>query len=104
MSKFEKERQRKMSTKFNDFLKEQLQDPEFLKEYEALQPEHAIMQAIIDARKLSGFSHGHDTPYRVSPEQEINFVNRRYLEIIMKTRIFAGFTLIVCQAWRKSCG
>ena len=43
MSKFEKERQRKMSTKFNDFLKEQLQDPEFQKEYEALQPEHAIM-------------------------------------------------------------
>ena len=56
MSKFEKERQRKMSTKFNDFLKEQLQDPEFLKEYEALQPEHAIMQAIIDARKLSGLT------------------------------------------------
>ena len=62
MSKFEKERQRKMSTKFNDFLKEQ---------------------------------------HRVSPEQEINFaikaytfVNRRYLEIIMKARIFAGFTLI----------
>ncbi len=140
MSKFEKERQRKMSTKFNDFLKEQLQDPEFQKEYEALQPEHAIMQAIIDARKLSGLTQkelsartgiaqsdisklecgnanpsirtlqrlalamGMDTPYRVSPEQEINFVNRRYLEIIMKTRIFAGFTLIVCQAWRKSCG
>ena len=56
MSKFEKERQRKMSTKFNDFLKEQLQDPEFPKEYEALQPEHAIMQAIIDARKLSGLT------------------------------------------------
>ena len=56
MSKFEKERQRKMSTKFNDFLKEQLQDPEFQKEYEALQPEHAIMQAIIDARKLSGLT------------------------------------------------
>ena len=56
MLKFEKERQRKMSTKFNDFLKEQLQDPEFQKEYEALQPEHAIMQAIIDARKLSGLT------------------------------------------------
>jgi len=26
------------------------QDPEFKKEYEALQPEHAIIQAIIDAR------------------------------------------------------
>ena len=39
-----------MSTKFNDFLQEQLQDPEFRKEYEALQPEHAVVQAIIDLR------------------------------------------------------
>ena len=66
MSKFEKERQRKMSTKFNDFLKEQLQDPEFQKEYEALQPEHAIMQAIIDARKLSGLTQKSFPPAPVS--------------------------------------
>lgn len=45
-----------MSVRFDDFLKEQLQDPEFRKEYEALQPEHAIIQAIIDARKQSGLS------------------------------------------------
>lgn len=45
-----------MSVKFEDYLKEQLQDPEFKKEYEALQPEHAIIQAIIDARKKSGLS------------------------------------------------
>ena len=40
-----------MSVKFDDFLQEQLQDPEFKKEYEALQPEQAIIQAIIDARQ-----------------------------------------------------
>ena len=45
-----------MSTKFNDFLQEQLQDPEFRKEYEALQPEHAVVQAIIDARKNAGLN------------------------------------------------
>ena len=45
-----------MSVKFDDFLKEQLQDPEFKKEYEALQPERAIIQAIIDARKQSGLT------------------------------------------------
>ena len=39
-----------MSTKFDDFLQEQLKDPEFKKEYDALQPERAIIQAIIDAR------------------------------------------------------
>ncbi|MDO4961868.1 MAG: helix-turn-helix transcriptional regulator [Eubacteriales bacterium] len=45
-----------MSVKFNDFLEEQLQDPEFRQEYEALQPERAIIQAIIDARASSGLT------------------------------------------------
>ena len=45
-----------MSVKFDDFLKEQLDDPEFRREYEALQPERAIIQAIIDARKQSGLT------------------------------------------------
>jgi len=34
-----------MGTKFNDFLAEQLKDPEFRKEFEALQAERAAMQA-----------------------------------------------------------
>ena len=38
-----------MSVKFDKFLQEQLLDSEFKKEYEALQPERAIIQAIIDA-------------------------------------------------------
>ena len=45
-----------MSAKFDDFLQEQLQEPELKKEYEALQPERAIIQAIIDARKQSGLT------------------------------------------------
>jgi len=45
-----------MGTSFNEFLEEQLKDPEFRREYEALQPEHAIIQAIIDARKTSGLT------------------------------------------------
>ena len=43
-------------TKFNDFLNEQLKDPEFKKEYDALAPEFSIIQAIIDARKNSGMT------------------------------------------------
>ena len=39
-----------MSTTFNDFLKEQFQDEELKKEYDNLQPEHAIIQAMIDTR------------------------------------------------------
>lgn len=45
-----------MGTKFNDYLAEQLKDPEFRREYEALQPEHAVIQAMIDARKTSGLT------------------------------------------------
>lgn len=41
---------------FNDFLQEQLRDPDFKEEYDKLQPERSIMQAIIDARLKSGFT------------------------------------------------
>ena len=43
-------------TEFSEFLKEQLKDPEFRAEYEALEPEFAIIQAMIDARKNSGLT------------------------------------------------
>lgn len=43
-------------TKFNDFLQEQLKDPEIKAEYEALEPEFAVMQALIDARKETGLT------------------------------------------------
>lgn len=36
--------------KYDDFLAEQLQDDEFRKEYENLQPEFDIIRAIVDAR------------------------------------------------------
>ena len=36
--------------------REQLKDPEFRREFEALQPEHAVVQALIDARKASGLT------------------------------------------------
>lgn len=45
-----------MSKKFKDFLEEQLKDPEIRKEWDALQPEMAIIQAIIDARRTSGLT------------------------------------------------
>ena len=45
-----------MNTRFDDFLEEQLQDPEFRREYDALQPEHAVIQALIDARHNAGLT------------------------------------------------
>ena len=45
-----------MSVKFDDYLQEQLMNPDFKKEYEELQPERAIIQAFIDARQNSGLT------------------------------------------------
>lgn len=45
-----------MATKFADFLNEQLQNPEVKKEYDALAPQFAIIQAIIEARQSSGMT------------------------------------------------
>lgn len=36
--------------KYDDFLEEQLQDEEFKKEYDNLQPEFDVIRAIVDAR------------------------------------------------------
>lgn len=36
---------------FRNYLNEQLKDPEFKKEWEALEPEFNMIQAMIDARK-----------------------------------------------------
>ena len=43
-----------MGTNFRDYLNEQLRDPAFKAEYDALEPEFAIRQAAIDARKADG--------------------------------------------------
>ena len=43
-------------TNFDDFLKEQLKDPEFRAEYDALEPEFTIIQAMLEARKSSGLT------------------------------------------------
>jgi transcriptional regulator with XRE-family HTH domain len=43
-------------SEFREFLEEQLQNPEFRKEWDALEPEFAIVQALIDARKTVGLT------------------------------------------------
>ena len=43
-------------SEFRQYLNEQLKDPEFRAEYEALEPEFAIIQAMIDARKNNGLT------------------------------------------------
>ena len=43
-------------TTFNDFLNEQMKDPAFKAEWEALDPECSVIEAILKARKESGLT------------------------------------------------
>ena len=43
-------------TNFNEFLEKRLNDPNFKKEYDALEPEYAIMKAMLEARIESGMT------------------------------------------------
>lgn len=43
-------------SEFKDFLDEQMKDPEFKREWDDLQPEMAIAQAMIDARERCGIT------------------------------------------------
>lgn len=43
-------------SEFDEFLAEQLKDADFRKEYDALEPEFTIMQAMIDARTSEGLT------------------------------------------------
>ena len=43
-------------TSFDEYLNEQLKDPEFKKQWDALEPEFTIVQAILDARHKSGLT------------------------------------------------
>ena len=45
-----------MATNFNDYLNKQLKDECFRTEYDALEPEYALIRAIIDARKSKGIT------------------------------------------------
>lgn len=43
-------------TTFDDFMAERMRDDEFRAEYDALEPEFAIIQALINARKDAGLT------------------------------------------------
>lgn len=45
-----------MKDDFQRYLDKQLEDPEFREEWEALEPEYTIMQAMIDARNSEGLT------------------------------------------------
>lgn len=49
-------RKKNNMTNFNDFLNAQLTDPELNAEYNSIEPEFAVVQALIDVRKKKGIT------------------------------------------------
>ena len=49
-------RKKKIDTSFDHYLQEQLKDPKFKAEFDALEPEFAIISALVDARAQSGLT------------------------------------------------
>lgn len=45
-----------MGKNFRETLEEQLKDPEFKKEYDALEPEFTIIKALLNAREAAGLT------------------------------------------------
>ena len=45
-----------MKDDFQRYLEQQLEDPDFRREWEVLEPEYSIMQAMIDARNTEGLT------------------------------------------------
>ena len=45
-----------MGKNFRETLEEQLNDPEFKREYDALEPEFTIIKALLNAREASGLT------------------------------------------------
>lgn len=56
-------------TTFDELLAEQMKNPEFKKEYEALEPEFAIIQAMMDACINTGL-----TQKQLAKRNSLNFV------------------------------
>ena len=71
-------------SKFDDFLKEQLKDSEFRKEWDALQPERAVIQAMIDARRKTGLTQKQLSEKTGIAQADISKLESNYLPMSSK--------------------
>lgn len=84
-------------TNFDDFLNEQLKDPKFKAEYDALEPEYSLMQAMIDARRESGITQDELSRRTGISQSDISKFERGNGNPSMKTlkRLAAGMNMTV---------
>ena len=70
-------------TNFNDFLNEQMKDPEFKAEWDALDPEFSVIEAMLKARKESGL-----TQKQLSSARVLHRPTSANWNAAMQTRLF----------------
>lgn len=82
---------------FKDFLAQQLEDPEFRVEWEALQPERAIAQAMIDAREKKGITQQKLTELTGIAQSDISKIENGLANPSIKTlqRLAAGLGMVL---------
>lgn len=90
--------------KFTDFLSEQMLDPTFHVEWDALEPEFAIMQAMIDARKASGMTQQQLAEKTGIAQADISKLERGGANPSIKTlqRLAAGMGMKVHLSFRPA--
>lgn len=93
-------------TNFKDFLREQLEDPEIRAEWDALQPERAIVQAMIDARKNTGITQKQLSERTGIAQSDISKLETGGGNPSLKTlqRLAAGMGMVLHIEFRPAAG
>ena len=84
-------------TNFNDFLNEQMKDPEFKAEWDALDPEFSVIEAMLKARKESGLTQKQLSERTGIAQTDISKLERGNANPSLRTlqRLAAGMGMIV---------
>ena len=95
-----------MAANFDEFLEEQLKDPEFRAEWDALQPERAIVQAMIDARRTTGMTQKQLAEKTGIAQSDISKLETGSGNPSLKTlqRLAAGMGMVLHIEFRPSVG
>lgn len=82
---------------FEKMLAEQLEDPEFKEEWDALQPELAIAQAMIDAREKNGMTQQKLSEMTGIAQADISKLEHGFANPSIKTlqRLAAGLGMVL---------
>jgi ribosome-binding protein aMBF1 (putative translation factor) len=80
---------------WQEYLDEQLENPEFRREWDALQPEYAMIQAMIEARRITGLTQKQLSEKTGIAQSDISKLERGNVNTSIKTlqRLASGMDM-----------